>query len=362
MILFRVLPEYIGAGAGGVAIARLAAPYHRWMNQLVLYAHESFKGNLPKVVRHATTIMNQGGTSNIPFNELIWDGPQAPQVIAGNVVSDQVLNYIPQVGAFAHQHLGINENMATGMKPAGVNSAPALREYRGFVDQRLNGINERWAQLWADIGKAYVGIGSEHLKNETFVTRCVGSEALQEIKWSEIDLKRNKYRMQFDVTSGLSNTVAGKMQDVGELMDMGQIDAVDAGIMLKSAVPDIAAATDEAFAPRALARKLIDDALDDNYQPPSSTYGPEFLNSCVLIGTRRLCKATADGNRTPEQLESLRKFIRCAQRKLKAPIAPLPAVVPVPSVPAVPENAIRGVGMVPPAGPAAPPPGNPLPA
>lgn len=351
VILFRVLPEYIGAGAGGVAIARLAAPYHRWMNQLVLYAHESFKGNLPKVVRNALTVVNQGGTSNIPFGELIWEGPSAPEVVPGNVVSEQVLNYIPQVGHFAHAHLGINENMSTGEKPTGINSQPALREYRGFVDQRLNGINERWAQLWADIGKAWVGVGAENFKNESFVLRCPGSEALQEVKWSEIDLKKNKYRMQFDVTSGLSNSAAGKMQDVGELMDLGQVDATDAGIMLKSSIPDIAATVDEAFAPRSLARKLVDDALDGNFSPPSTGYGPDFLNSCVLIGTRRLCKATSDGNRTPEQMETLRKFIRAAQRKLKAPVPQLPAVVPVPSAPAIPQNAVRGAGFVPPAGP-----------
>jgi hypothetical protein len=359
VILLRVYPEF--TGAGGVSLARLGAPYHRWLNQLVRIAHDSFRGNVPRVLRHTGTTINQGGASDVPFAETIWEGVQKPEITPGNVVSEQLLNFLPTLRQQAHIDTGVNENMASGLKPTGINSGAALREFTQFADARMNGPNERYAQAWADVGKAFIGIGAEHYKNKTVVVRAPGSAMLQEIKWADVDLKKNKYRLQFEVVSGLSATVPGKMQDVADLQDLGLVDAIDAADMLKGTVPDIAAAAERITAPRKLAQQMVENALDGLVEQPSVLYGPDCLNAIVLIGSQANCRAILDGNHTPEQVECLRKLIKAARRKLQPPIPPLPTVQPVQSAPAVPEGAIRAPGLqgppvpMPPAAPPAAP-------
>lgn len=339
VVMFRVFPEF--TGAGGVSLARLGAPYHRWLNQLVRIAHDSFQGNVPRIVRNAQTTVNEGGFGTTPFAETIYEGQEAPTIIPGNVVSEQVLNFMPQIRHMAHVDTGVNEAMSSGVKPTGINSGTALREFKDFADARLNGPNERWAQLWADIGKAFIGIGAENFKNQSIVVRAAGSKMLQEIKWKDVDLRKNKYRLEFAVTSGLSQTVAGKMQDVEDLQDRGLSDNIQSLLMLKDTVPDIAAYADRITAPRRLAERMVEDALDGNYRPPSGMMGPDFLRDIQLIGSQMYAKAELDGDHTPEELECLRKLLKAAQRK-SAP--PLPPIVPVQSAPAMSPNAVRGAG------------------
>ena len=351
VILLRAFPEF--TGAGGVSLARLGAPYHRWLNQLVHIAHDSFRGNIPRVVRHVGTTINGGGVSDVPFAETVWEGTQKPDILPGNVVSDQLLNFLPTLRQQAHIDTGVNENMASGLKPTGINSGAALREFTQFADARMNGPNERYAQAWSDVGKAFIGIAGEHYKNKSVVVRAPGSAMLQEIKWADVDLKKNKYRLQFEVTSGLSATVPGKMQDVADLQDLGLVDAIEAAEMLKGSVPDIAAVAERLTAPRRLAQKMIEDALDGIVQQPSALYGPDCLNAILLQGSQQLAKATVDGNHSLEQMECLRLLLKATRRKMQPPVPPIPQPTPVQSAPGVPEGAIRAPGMQ---GPPAPPP------
>ena len=359
VILLRVLPDFIGAG--GVALARIGAPFHRWQNQLVRVAQESFQGNVPRVVRHVGTTINGGGVSNVPFAETVWEGPQKPDIIPGNVVSDQLLNFIPTLSHQGHVATGVNEQMASGMKPTGINSGAALREYTQFADARMNGPNERYAQAWADIGRAYIGIGAEHYKSKAVVVRAPGSAMLLEIKWSDVDLKKNKHRLQFQVVSGLSTTVPAKMQDVGDLQDLGLADAIDAAEMLKADVPDIAAFAERITAPRRLAQKMVEDALDGIVQQPSALYGPDCLNAIMLHGSQCLARVVLDGNHTPEQMEVLRLLLKATRRKLQGPLPPMPAIAPIQSAPGLPEGAVRAPGVQGPPQPMPPPAPQPMP-
>ena len=343
VVLLRVLPEF--TGAGGVSLARIGASFHRWQNQLIRMTHDSMRGNVPRVVRHVGTTINGGGVGDTPYDETVWEGTQKPDFIPGNMASEQVLQFIPTLSHQAHVTTGVNENMASGVKPTGINSGAALREFTQFADARLNGPNERYSQAWSDVGKAYIGIGGEHYKKKSVVVRAPGAAMLQEIKWDEVDLKKNKYRVQFDVTSGLSSTLPAKMQDVGDLQDLGAADGIDAVWMLKDVAPDIAARAEEITAPRRLARKMIEDALDGMVQQPSALYGPDTLNAIILIGSQNLAKVTIDGNHTPEQVECLRMLIKAARRKLIPPVPPMPQPTPVQSAPGIPEGAIRAPGM-----------------
>jgi hypothetical protein len=326
LVLFRVFPEYIGAG--GVSLSRLGAPYHRWENQLVRIVHDSLRGAVPRIVQHESTVVNQGGYSDVPFSKTIWTGTEKPEIQPSNPVSEQVIGYLPTIRHQAHVDTGVNEAMSGGQVPKGITSGRALRDYRDFADARLNGPNERWADLWSDTGKAVVGICADHYRSKVVCFRAPGSDALTEIKWGDVDMKKSKYRLLFTVSSGLATSVAGRQQDVQDLQGLGLADNVTAARLMSNVCPDVAAEIDRVTAFRDLATKMVEDALDGIPQQPSPNFGPEFLNDFVRIGTQMWARSLVNGTRTPEQLECLRKALRAAKRKQAPPLPAMPQATP----------------------------------
>ena len=337
LVLYRWAPDF--RGAGGVALSRVLSPYHRWQNQLVQMCYASLRGAVPHVLRHESTMITN--LSNMPYQDLTWSGTERPILETPNPVSEQVLQQMQMVPQQAGVESGVNAAVGAGQKPVGINGEGALREYIDFADSRLALPFDAWKKLWSDLAKVYIGLCAENYKNEVIVVKAPGSEFLEEIKWKDVDMEKNKHRVRFHVTSGLSNTVSGKMQQMDNLKSLGLGDAIDYARVLKEDLPDIAAFADRVTAPRDLAIRMVEKALDGEYTPPSPLMGPDGLNAIMLLGTQQYSKALLDGNRTLEQMECLRKLIRAAQRKTAPPV---PTPQPVNPLPAIPAGAVQQVG------------------
>ena len=344
LCLLRWAPDF--RGAGGVALGRLLTPYHRWLNQLTQICYGSLRGAVPHVLRHESTEINN--LSDMPFQDLTWSGTQAPVMETPNPVSEQIMQHMQLIPQQAGIEAGVNASIAAGQKPVGINSQPALREYIDFADSRLALANDAWKKLWSDEAKVYIGLCAEHYKDQSVVVRAPGSAFLEEIRWKDVDMRKNRYRVQFALTSGLGNSVSGKMQKMDDAKNLGIGDSIEYMRALKDDLPDFAAFADRATAPRDLAIRMCEQALEGEYVPPSPLMGPDGLNAIELIGSQLYSKAQLDKNHTPEQLETLRKLIRAAQRK-KAP--PLPTVQPVPTGAPFAPGMIQPVGAVAPAAP-----------
>lgn len=321
VVLLRLMPEF--TGAGGVAPGRILAPYHRWRNQLVQMIHDSLRGALPRMKKHVDTLVSQYG--EIPWQMVEWSGVQEPTLEVPNPVPQQVFDMFNLIPGAAHQELGVNQNMAGGQMPQGLTSGQAIRDYAGFSDDRLRPMSTRWKRWHVDVAKAAIAISAENYKGKSVIVRAPGSDFLEEIKWSDVDMRRDRYRISFSVASALSGSLSDKIQKTGEMQDSGLIDAAMRWRALKDSAPDFAADADRITAPLELATKIVEDALDGVPTPVSGELGQDCLNYIQLIGTQMGCKARLNRNRTPKQLECLRKVIRAAQRK-QAP--PLPALAP----------------------------------
>lgn len=349
VVLLKFIPEF--TGAGGVAAGRIISPYHRWRNQLVQLMHDSLRGAMPRMLRHVNTNIEKYG--EIPWQEVQWSGMQAPTLDVPNPVPSQVFDMFNTVAEGAHQELGVNRNMSAGQMPQGLTSGQAIRDYAGFADDRLQNMSERWKQWHVGVAKACIAISAENYKGRSVTVRAPGSDFLEEIKWSEVDMRKDRYRVSFDIASAMSGSLSDKIQRVGDLQGLGLADNVMTALMLKESVPDIAAHADRVTAPFELALKMVEDALDGIYTPPSSELGQDCLNYIQLVGVQLGCKARLNKNRTPKQMECLRKLMRAAQRK-KAP--PVPAIQPVPSAPGMSPGSVQAPGIVTPqmAAPGAP--------
>lgn len=353
VVLIRLFPEF--TGAGGVAAGRLLAPYHRWRNQLLRSMHDSLLGALPRRLMHVETICEDYG--DIPWQDVKWSGMQAPQLEVPNPVPQQVFDMFHQIEDGAFNELGVSRSMSAAQMPAGITSGQAIRDYAGFADDRLQSCSERWKSAWVDVSRAIVGLSAEAFQGKSVLMRAPGSDYLEEIRWSDVDLKKNKYKIEFTVTSGLTGTVSAKIQQLVDLQGIGLADAMVLAKGLADDLPDCAALFDRLTAPLDLATRMVEDALNGEYTPPSGLMGPDCLNYIKQIGTQMYDRALISKRHTPEQIECLRKLIRAAQRK-EAP--PLPPVQPVQSAPGLAPGSIQAPGFQgPPTAPPAAAPGMP---
>ncbi len=353
IVLLRFFPEF--SGAGGVALGRMISPHHRWRNQLLQMIAQSLSGALPRRMMHTDTICEDYG--DIAWQDVKWSGTQPPQLDVPNPVPQQVFEMFDRTSDGAYRQVGVSQSMSAAQMPAGITSGQAIRDYAGFADDRLQSPSERWKTAHIDVAKPLIGLSADAFKGRSVVMRAPGADFLEEIKWSDVDMKRSKYRAEFTITSGLSGTVTAKIQQLVDLQGIGLADAIVLAKGLADDLPDCAALFDRLTAPLDLATRMVEDALNGEYTPPSANLGPDCINYILQIGTQMNCRALINKRHTPEQMECLRKLLRAAQRRT-APA--LPAIKPVQSAPGMAPGSIQAPGFQGPPQPV-PPPAGPLP-
>jgi len=128
----------------------------------------------------------------------------------------------------AYEISGVSALSATSMKPAGLNSGKALREYNDLETERFMNVALRYEQVFLDAAKLMVALAKEIYEEDSDYSVQVRERSfIKTIKWKEVDISKDKYVMQVFPTSFLSSTPAGRLQDVQELMSAGFIGKED---------------------------------------------------------------------------------------------------------------------------------------
>jgi hypothetical protein len=317
-------------GIGGVSLARVIAPYHVWSNLLVRTVYDSLMGAVPSVLAHVDSLVDQ--FSDLPFQKQFWDGPYKPEIYTPNPVSPQVLEQIDRLRDRAHAEGGVNIHAAQGTRPQGLNSAPAQREWVDIGSIRGRQQQRTWERAHRLSAKAIVGLASSAYRNKAMAMRAPGTNELLEIKFPK-DLKESQYQITFPLSSGLSQTVSGRLEQSETLKNLGVIDVRDVARNVAGVVPDIERLADRANAPRDLAEQMVDRALSDGvFTMPSAIQGDQGLDELIKIASEEYQRAQMSNRYPPENVEQLRRLIRAAQarRPKPAPPAPPPPQKPIP--------------------------------
>ena len=324
-------------GFGGVPMGRYIAPHHMAINRLARIAEDSFKGAVPIIWSHQDSGLNE--LSDIPYQVRKWKGVIRPEVSQTNPVSEQLLRRIDYHDMKAYAVAGVNKALAAGQKPAGINSGVALREFIDLADARMNEYQKHWEAAWRQAGHIIVALANELKRVKVRSRADANGELMEEIDVKSIRLDRNDYRITYKLTSSLSKTLPGLLSDLGDFRDLGLIDQVDMAEVIADKAPDLQATMDRTTAPRRLAAKMVQTALEKGEIPvvPSAQQGQAGLDAIVLLGSQAWSQAMITPGRYPaENLEVLRRLIRVAQAKKGAPV---PAVQPVPPGRPIPQGA-----------------------
>lgn len=259
-------------------------------------------------------------------------------------VKPEIYQYKEQLKADAQRYSGIPDMAARSMKPVGLDSGAALREWTDIQASRLTTQKAEIERLKICAARMIIALAKELYGRNQDVTAFWNSRNLaKKIKWSEVDLDEDMYVLRIEPASALSRTPAGMRQLAIELANTGALQPEE--ILRLWGIPDVERALDVATAALEDIEAEIEDLYDGIWRPPEP-----FMD--LHMGIARVQSAYLMARRSgapPDILDLLQMWMVRAQQLL--PSAQAPQQV---GMAAVPYQA--GIGA--PAGPVAgPPPG-----
>lgn len=168
-----------------------------------------------------------------------------------------------------------NNSMDTGGEPPinRIDSKKALREYQDMGASRVTTLIERWTNdVFIDCARRTLMIARQIAKKNggyPVLVQDTFKKAVQ-LNWADLDLDEDSYLLRPAPANMLSNTPAGKLDDIKELLAAGIIDQKKAQMAMQSAM-DINALIGESTATEADLDWVIEQIIEhDNYIPPDS--------------------------------------------------------------------------------------------
>ena len=239
-----------------------------------------------------------------------------PVFMTPQAVSAEIYQYKEALWRRGFEISGINQMNATGAKPAGLESAVALREYNDIGSGRFIIQAQQWEALtpqgahrMIDIAKGIHGRKGkcEVVFNSRKITR--------QICWADVDMKEDLYSISVEAASILSRTPAGRSQQVVEWAQAGIIDQPEARRLLDH--PDLKRAMDLRNAALEDIEATIETLLDGDYSPPEPMQDLKMGFPRVQLA---YLKARRDGA-PPKILDLLLRWLESADHLMKQMMA-----------------------------------------
>lgn len=244
---------------------------------------------------------------------------QPPQFFTPSAVNSDLLSHAEQVIQRAYGKVGLSQLSAQSMKPAGLNSGKALREYNDLETERFAALAKGWEQFHMDIADLV-------LEEAKAITERHGDYAIlspdkkgcEIINFKDIDMDKDKYVIQVYPSSMLPKTPSGRLEYVQELIASQMIDP-KIGLSLLE-FPDVEKWTRLETAPQEDILATVDHMLDtDEYLPPEPfqdlQFGITHMRSAYLYYKNQKCPE--------EKLDLLLRWINDAMTQMQPPAEPL---------------------------------------
>lgn len=140
----------------------------------------------------------------------------------------ELFTHLDRLFSRAYEIAGVSSLSATSLKPAGLDSGKALREYNDLETERFMSVAQRYEQAFLDASKIMIQFARDIYENDQgYSVKVAKGSFISTIKWKDVNIEEDKYSMQVFPTSFLSSTPAGKLQDVQELIEIGFIGKED---------------------------------------------------------------------------------------------------------------------------------------
>jgi hypothetical protein len=271
---------------------------------------------------------------------LFYKGQAPPQTVTPQGLTNQLAARREQLKASTFESSGVSRLAAHGMKPAGLESAVAQREYQDITTERFALQEKAYERWFLDVVELMLEIAKEMGEDAPVIFHRNRFQQ-REITWADVDM--GDVEVQIQAASSLAKTFAGRAQTVIEWAQAGVINQDEARSLMQH--PDLESAMSLYTAAMEDIDRCIEACLDDEPVMPEP-----YQNLKMGIWRFQMSYLKALNNGAPEEtLENLRTWIVQATKMLD--MSGMGAAGPMPMGPGAPPQAPMDP-MAPPMGPA----------
>jgi len=302
------------------------------INQLLLNIQEQMNLATPKVFLERGSQVAKEQINNQTWGIIEYEG-QPPRFFVPQTVAGEVFSHLDRLYNRAYEISGISQLSATSRKPGGLESGVALREYNDIETERFIITGQAYEAAFLEVARQLIDLAKDVSKQgKTYEVISHGDKDIEKIKWSDINLTEDQYRMKVYPASLLPTTPAARLQTVIEMSQAGLIDKAETRSLLD--FPDIEQYNKLATAPLDEAEMLVEEIIEKGiYHPPEP-----FSNLQLHLQFFQRAYIEAKINNVPEErLQLMRQYMQDCARLLQPP--PPPAPMPMPGSPAPVEGA-----------------------
>lgn len=249
-----------------------------------------------------------------------------PQTIIPQAVSGETYQDRERAKAAAYEDSGVSRMAATAMKPAGLDSGVALREYKDQTTQRFAIQEKALERAFLDAILLAIGCAKELGPDAPVIVRK-SRFGRRRIKWADVDL--GDLEVQIAAASVVSRTPAGRIQQVLEWAQAGLISVDESRRLMRH--PDLERQISLYTAAIEDIEATIEEIFDGRYPVPEPY---QNLQMGVMRMQQSYLLAKRDGAPEPI-LEGIRQWIVQATYLLnrtgpQAALTPQPTPIPGP--------------------------------
>ena len=225
-------------------------------------------------------------------------------------INPEMFNHLERLYTKAYEIIGVSQLSAASRKPTGLDSGRALREFSDIESERFLSFARSYEKMYLDAAKIMVNMARDlHEEgHKDFSVTSFTKSTMQEIAWSDINLKENQYIMQVFPTSLLPVTPAARLQTVEEMMRTGLLSREDGLALLD--FPDLEGVQSLETAAIDEIERVIENIIENGeYTTPEP-----FTNLGLAMKKMNQAYIRAKLDNVPEEkLELMRRYVADAQ-------------------------------------------------
>jgi len=301
-------------GFWGIGLAEELMGIQVEINRLLMKIQRAFQLlAVPWVLVEASSKIKKAHINN-QIGAIIPYTGTPPIVRPNQTIAPEVFAHLDRLYQRAYEIAGVSQLSATSLKPSGLESGVALREFSDIETERFAVISRAYEQMFMDTAIRIVDLGKEIAKEFPgySVVAQRDRHTIQQVKWSDVDMDKDSYVLQVFPSSSLPRTPAGRLAMIEDLMANGLIDPQEGKRLLD--FPDLEASIALDRASSDNIDRIIEQMLDENvYEAPE----PFMDHNLALKKTQASYnKAVNDG--VPESnLQLLRQFMVATNEMIK---------------------------------------------
>lgn len=227
------------------------------INRLMILIQKSMwlGGSFKVLLENGSKVVSQHINNDV--GAIIHYTGTPPQYITPPMIQNDIYPYVDTLIQRGYRQEGVSEMAAASVKPLGVDSGKALRNWDKIGDDRQLSFGQKFEAFHLEIGRQMIEIVKDVFKEKrAYKVTWPGSNFIDTIDWKDINLEKDEYVLKAFPTSSLPDEPMAKLQTVQEYMQAGLVspragrrlmrtEDIEMSDMLSSAAEDLICKTIE---------------------------------------------------------------------------------------------------------------------